>query len=167
MKRIVLKTYGKFIAFLLGIVGFAAGCDEPMDEYGVPSADFRASGAVISSETKDPVPNIRIVGKEKFSNISDTSFTDAQGKYQLDMKRITGFPIQLFAEDIDGEKNGTYSPDSLTVEWSDVTQIVPRDGWYAGTFEKKDANFALKYPKPEAMYGTFSAEYRKMNEENN
>lgn len=145
------------IALLMSLFGFIFGCDtgiEPVAEYGVPSADFKVQGSVKSAATGNPIPNIRVIVKEPFSIKADTSFTDASGHYPMEVKHIIGFPVTLYADDVDDTVNGEFKSDSLEVNWDDVTRIKKGDNnWYDGVYEKKDANFHLKSPESTARYG--------------
>lgn len=162
MKKIVLTTYTKIIAWFLSIIGFTAGCDIiPAAEYGTPSADFKAKGTVTDIETHKPISNIRVIGKSKFDYFADTAFTDANGNYNIDLRGIIGFPVKIYAEDVDGEKNGVFKPDSLEIEQRDTRQIKKGSGWYQGTFEKNDVNFKLKNDAATPMYGVPSAEFKQ------
>ena len=157
MTRIALRTYGKMIAFLLSLYGFLLGCNigvDPVVEYGVPSADFKVKGVVESAVTGEAITNIRVIVKEPYSMKADTTFTDAGGAYSMEAKHIIGFPVTLYADDVDGEANGMFSSDSMVVRWEDVTRIKKGDDrWYDGVFEKNDAHFSLKNVPALPMYG--------------
>jgi len=160
MKKIVLTTYGKMIALLMSLLGFIFGCGtgiDPIAEYGVPSADFRVRGEVKSAATGNTLPGIRMIVREPYTGIADTSFTDAGGVYSMEIKQIIGFPVTLYAEDIDGEVNGLYMPDSMVVRKEVATQIRKgNNSWYDGVYEKKGANFSLKALSVIPMYGVRS-----------
>jgi putative lipoprotein (rSAM/lipoprotein system) len=150
MKKLALKAYGKAVTAILSLIGVLAGCSKPgggiMAEYGTPSADFKAHGKVTNKETNQPVPDIRVIGKE-FGQ-ADTVYTDTRGNYTLDMKGIIGFPVKIRVDDVDGAKNGSLVSDSVSLQKKDVVQIKKGDGnWYDGAFEKDDADFALKPDK--------------------
>lgn len=163
MKKIALTTYTKIIAWFLSILGFTAGCDiiDPVVEYGVPSADFKANGTVTDAVNNKPIQNIRVIGKAVYGHDADTAFTDENGNYSVEMNGIIGFPVKIYAEDVDGALNGWYRPDSMQVEQRDTRQVKKGSGWYSGVFEKNDANLKLKYPTAIPMYGVPSAEYKE------
>lgn len=160
MKKIVLTTYGKIISLLIGLLGFISGCGtgtDPVAEYGVPSADFRVQGRVKSAATGNPVSGIRMIVREPYTGIADTAFTDTGGAYSMEIKQIIGFPVTLHAEDVDGDVNGMYNPDSMVVRKEDATRIRKGDNsWYDGVYEKKEANFSLKVSSVIPMYGVRS-----------
>ena len=163
MKKIALTTYTKIIAWFLSILGFTAGCDiiDPVVEYGVPSADFKAKGTVTDAVNNKPIQNIRIIGKAVHGQDADTAFTDANGNYTVEMKGIIGFPVKIYAEDVDDAANGYFRPDSMLVEQRDTKQVKKGSNWYSGVFEKNDANFQLKHSTPIHMYGVPSAEFNE------
>lgn len=164
MKRIALKTYAKIVAFLMSILGFIVGCGDSIVEYGVPSADFVAKGKVVDKATNQPIPNIQIVGKEDTGGtnpLTDTVFTKQDGTYTLEMNKVIGFPVKIYAEDVDGSANGLFAPDSMQITNKDVDRIKKGDGWYSGMYEKKDANFSLKKSVATPLYGVPSADYKE------
>ncbi|MDO5665096.1 MAG: radical SAM-associated putative lipoprotein [Bacteroidia bacterium] len=167
MKKIALNTYTKIIAWLLSVLGLNAGCGdtfEPRAEYGVPSADFRAKGTITDAKTNKPIQNIRVIGKPEYGYESDTAFTDENGNYSVEMKGIIGFPVKIYAEDVDGALNGWYNPDSLQVEQRDTRQVKKGNGWHSGVFEKNDANFILEH-RIVVEYGVPAATYKKIEEQ--
>lgn len=170
MKRIVLKTYGKFIAALLAFVSFMTGCDVitggGVAEYGVPSADFIVRGKVTDKESEKPINNIAIIRKTPTSPYgNDTVKTNANGEFKLNFTDYPKSDHWIYAEDLDGDANGgLYTPDSIKITSSTMKQTKKGSGiWNQGTFEKTDANFQLKHQSM-AMYGTPSAEYKKKEE---
>lgn len=94
MKKVALKTYAKIVTLLMSFVGFLTGCNfipNDIAEYGVPSADFIAKGKVVDKATNQPIPYIRIIGKEDvggFNPQTDTVFTKSDGTYTLEMNQI-------------------------------------------------------------------------------
>lgn len=149
MKKIVLKTYAKIVAALLGVVSFVAGCDlipsgDTRAEYGTPSADFVIKGKVVDKSSQKPIENIAIIRKMRSHGI-DTARTNAKGEYELKFNDFPGIDHWIFAEDLDGTENGgLYAPDSINVNSSTMQNIKKGSGWYKGAFEKNDVNFQLK-----------------------
>lgn len=163
MKKVVLTTYTKIIAWFLGIIGFSTGCEiiNPVAEYGTPSADFKAKGTVTDAVNNKPIPHIRVIGKAVHGYDADTVFTDAKGNYTVDMQGIFGLPVKIYAEDVDGDQNGAFIPDSMLIEQRDVKQVKKGTGWHDGAFEKTDANFKLKPDMPIPMYGIRGVEFKE------
>jgi putative lipoprotein (rSAM/lipoprotein system) len=154
MKKIALRTYGKMITLLMSLFGFITGCGEPLVEYGAPSADFKVQGSVKSAATGKAIPDIRVIAIAPFTMTTDTAITDTGGDYSMELRSIIGFPVTIYADDIDGEANGSYVSDSIVVKQEDATQIKKGDNnWDKGDFEKKDANFHLVNPQTTPMYG--------------
>jgi putative lipoprotein (rSAM/lipoprotein system) len=132
MKIKILKTYNVLIAGLLAMLGFATACDSK-DEYGTPSAKFIVNGKVKSSETDQPIENIRI------SMQGDTTYTDENGVYQVVDK--WGFPTDqtynIEFKDIDGELNGEFSDLDTIVEFKDPKFSNGDGDWYSGETSKE------------------------------
>lgn len=132
MKIRILKTYNVLLAGLLTILGFATACDSK-DEYGTPSAKFIVNGKVKSSETDQPIENIRV------SMQGDTTFTDANGVYQVVDK--WGFPTDqtynIEFQDIDGDAYGEFSDLDTIVEFKDPEFLDGDGNWYSGETSKE------------------------------
>lgn len=168
MKRVALKTYGKMVAFLLGIIGFFNGCNiipnGGIAEYGTPSADFVVKGKVTDQLTNLPIKNMAVIHKSRSSPYgNDTTLTNNKGEYELNFN-ITAFgaeDITVYASDIDGPQNDTYVGDTIKIKASELTRIKKGDGhWYDGKYEKTEINFKLSASV--AMYGVLSAEYKEI-----
>ncbi len=132
------KCYNALIAGLLAVLGFAS-CDkdDPIDEYGTPSAKFIINGNVRSAETNAAIENIRVIIP------GDTVLTDSDGNYQL---YSGGFPTdQTFAisfQDIDSVLNGKFQDIDTTIEFIDP-KFTGGDGhWYSGE-ASKDMNITM------------------------
>lgn len=132
MKIKILKTYNVLIAGLLAILGFTTACDSK-DEYGTPSAKFIVNGKVKSSETDQPIENVRITMQ------GDTTYTDVNGAYQVVDK--WGFPTDQTYNikflDIDGEANGEFSDLDTIVEFKDPKFTNGDGDWYSGETSKE------------------------------
>jgi putative lipoprotein (rSAM/lipoprotein system) len=141
MKIKILKTYNVLIAGLLAILGFTTACDSK-DEYGTPSAKFIVNGIVKSSGSDQPIENIRVTMK------GDTSYTDANGKYQVVDK--WGFPSDqtnnIKFQDIDGAVNGEFYDLDTIVEFKDPTFTGGDGHWYSGE-TSKDFDTKLTHKK--------------------
>ena len=171
MKKIVLTTYSKIIAWLLTIAGFAAACDsiEPRVEYGTPTADFVVKGKVTDKTTKQPIGNMAVINKARTSPYgNDTTKTNANGEYELKFKE-TSFGAEnltIYTSDLDGDANRAYLSDTVRIKASDLKPVKKGDKrWYAGTFEGT-ANFNLTENKLVAEYGVPAATYKKIEKDN-
>ena len=130
MKKLEIKffkTYNVIIAALLSLLGFSS-CEKNMvAEYGTPSATFIVQGTVESSDSNEPIENIRVIMQ------GDTAFTDGNGNYQV---IAGGFPgditYYIQFQDIDSELNGDYKDLESSVEFIDPEFINGDDHWYSG-----------------------------------
>ncbi len=131
IRKNFLRSTNALIAWLLAILGFGCSINMPV-EYGMPHADFIVKGNVTSTETKQPIENIR-VGMQ-----GDTVYTDKDGNYQV----VSGsYPDnQSFAisfQDIDEATNGSYQDVDTLVDFTN-TEFTGGDGhWYDGETTKE------------------------------
>jgi putative lipoprotein (rSAM/lipoprotein system) len=127
-----LSTFNVLIAGLLALLGFSYSCEEQVRMYGTPSAQFIVNGNIQSSETSEPIKNIRIIMDR------DTAFTDQAGNYQV---VEWSFPISdsfnLKAEDIDSTLNGEFEKLDTIVEFKDPKFIKGDGDWYMGETTKE------------------------------
>ena len=131
IKNGYLKFYNAVIIAFLALLGFSCSND-PVDEYGTPSAKFIVNGNVLSEESNEPVRNIRVVMQ------NDTAYTDQEGNYQV--ADNWGFPTDqtyiIKFSDIDNELNGAYHAIDTVVEFNDP-EFTGGDGkWYSGETTK-------------------------------
>lgn len=169
MKKFVLKSYSKIIAWILTALGLYTSCDitGPV-EYGTPTADFVVKGKVTDKSTQQPVKGIAVINKSYTSPYgNDTVRTDANGNYELEFT-ATAFgaeDLTVYASDTDGEENGAYLSDTIRIKSYELKRIAKKRGsWYNGKFEGK-ADFELKQATLIPMYGPPSAEYKEMKRE--
>ena len=169
MKKIVLKTYSKIIAWILTALGLYTSCDivEPA-EYGTPTADFVVKGTVTNARTQQPISDMTVINKSYTAPYgNDTVRTDANGNYELKFT-ATAFgaeDLTVYTSDTDGEENGAYLSDTIRIKSHELKQIEKRrKNWYNGKFEGK-ADFKLRQATMMPMYGIRSTEYRDMKRE--
>lgn len=169
MKKFVLRTYGKIIAWVLAVLGLHS-CDiTPAAEYGTPTADFVVKGKVNNAHNLQPIKDMAVIHKSDTAPYgNDTVRTDANGNYELKFKK-TAFgseDITVYASDIDGETNGTYHSDTIQIKAHEFKQVKKGGkNWYNGKFEGK-ADFSLiRDSGPIPMYGPPTAEYKEIKRE--
>jgi putative lipoprotein (rSAM/lipoprotein system) len=168
MKKFVLRTYGKIIAWVLTALGLYTSCDiiEPRVEYGSPSADFVVKGNVSDMQNLQPIEDMAVIRKSRTApHWNDTVRTDANGNYELEFTEVAfgAEDIWVYTSDID---KGEYQSDTIRINASELRQIGKRrKNWYNGKFEGK-ADFKLKKESgPHVMYGTLPAEYKEMKKD--
>lgn len=135
IKSNIFKKYNAIIAALIGLLGYSCsdGGDDPVVEYGTPSAKFIVKGKVVSAETKKGIENIRVI------MVNDTTFTDSEGKYQVVDEH--GFPVSqkytIKLQDIDGDLNGEFQDKESDVEFKDPKFTGGNGNWYSGETSKE------------------------------
>ncbi len=140
------------IGSLLGLLGFSGcedgifGKDEPMDMYGVPTADYIVKGTV-TDEAGNPIEGLHVtpyLHYYKFdSSKAPLATTAKDGTFKLDTIKGMRIPPIVVA-DQDGEANGGhFIPDTLTMNEFERIQLEDGTGWYDGVFELK-ADIKLK-----------------------
>lgn len=126
MKKKLIKISNAVLTLLLSALGFSAcGSSTQIDMYGVPSADFVISGKVTDSEN-NPIKNVQI------ATVTDTTKTDSEGKYLLEIDR--GFPADLKIEfkDIDKEENGSYETKQVVEKFKSSDFVGGEGDCYKG-----------------------------------
>lgn len=165
MKKIILKTYGKTIAYLLGLSGIITSC---IAEYGAPYADFIIKGKVTDAETSLPIPKVAIIRTfGDYTDYGDTIYTNASGEYTFSYEDFPNFSEEkmLVASDVDKEANGLYEGDTLKVRFAKNDRIKKGKGnWYEGVFEKVNQDFKLKRIETVAEYGVRPASFKEDEE---
>ena len=158
MKKLIIKSFDRFLLVLLGLIGFLTGCSSIINpipvEYGTPHAEYEIKGTVTDSLTAAPVQHARIIISQTYNEGDliapriDTlalKETDSTGKYDI---QIQDFPsdsitFQVTVVDIDGTANGG---DFVSQE-KDVlfkqSDLKGANGWYNGTTVKV-IDFKLK-----------------------
>lgn len=143
-----LKLVNRWIAGILAIFGFS-GCnnnDEPA-MYGTPLAVYHLSGKVQNS-SKEGLPNIKletqILSGVGFDSLPDTVITNSEGDFQTSFEWFPTQKIRIIATDIDGDKNGIYTKDSIDIVLSKNDYKGADGTWFAGEINKKELNIELK-----------------------
>ena len=138
---VISKTYTKILAILLAWLGYSCDILHPADEYGTPSATFKAKGTVVSQENDIPIEGIRAVLKTERGAAGygiDTIFTDSKGAFNLKSRKGEFAFNKLYVEltDVDGEKNGSFTDTDVVADYSNE-KFKGGDGhWYEGEAEK-------------------------------
>ena len=134
MKLKIAKTYNRFIAFLLWLLGIGStaalnGCIGGY-EYGSPHADFKING-MVTNQDNEKIPGIKV--KVDY----DSTYTDSDGKYNISVEAFPkdqNFYIQF--SDIDGGENGNYQTLDTVVVFVDP-EFKNGEGWYEGETSKE------------------------------
>lgn len=149
MKKFMIRFFDRLILALLAVAGLTTACDEPMVEYGTPTADYVIKGTVTDSITTQSIKNIRVIRELDENGVyGDTTYTDAKGCYQFS---FSGFPdehpeFRLKTEDIDGDQNGgEFENRKVIVQINSSDRTETGDNhWYLGKAVKKQ-DFKLHY----------------------
>lgn len=140
MKRSIIKLYDKILVFLLGLTGVLTGCEGPVNEYGTPTAEYELKGTVVDKETKEPIPELRVIRKYyPESEMGDTIYTSRQGEYKfvyVDAPCVD--TVYLKVEDADGKDNlGNFETKELNVVFTDDDwEFKNKKGWNKGKLTK-------------------------------
>jgi len=154
MKKIYrpfLKGTNWALVGLLSLLGFScdndSGNDLPAPEYGVPYTQYTIKGKV-TDEGGNGIPDIEVRAKTGY-DYSSAPYeagkvkTDAQGKYQMTIDTFTRQTIGVIAEDIDGEINGSFQPDSVFIPKEEIILEGGDNNWFEGEGSKV-VDFTLK-----------------------
>ena len=139
MRKRVLRTSNKILAFLLATLGFASACKDAVmvAAYGSPHADFIVKGNIFSAKDNTTIKGIRVIAKvSDYANDCDTVKTDATGNYSIKVSSFPDTKVKLNLTDIDGVDNGSFEPLDTLVTFTNA-KFTGGDGhWYSGTTEK-------------------------------
>ena len=130
------------VSALLASLGFycilpAPAYGTPPNEYGSPSATFKARGFVVSEEDDSPIEGIRVELKRTISSFYaiDRTYTGSDGFFFL---QGSDFPVRkLYVEfiDVDGETNGLFERKVIEADYSNETFTGSSGAWYDGSAE--------------------------------
>ncbi len=143
MKKSFAKLTAAIGPALLTMLGFS-GCKDVFEgycEYGTPNCDFKVDLTVVDEAGKG-IKGIRVVPSEQLTYRKDTLYTDENGKAVGNYAQVWPYDeVKFYFDDVDGEANGSFKRDSLTVKAEKL-----KDGsghWYEGEFALKGTK-ALK-----------------------
>ncbi len=138
MKKSFAELTAAIGSALLSMLGFS-GCDggirENRCEYGVPQCDFKVDLTVVDESGK-AVKGIRVTPSEqRLTYGKDPLYTDENGKAAGNYDRVWPYDeVKFYFDDVDGEANGSFKRDSLTVK---AEKLKGGSGWYEGEFALK------------------------------
>jgi putative lipoprotein (rSAM/lipoprotein system) len=153
--RPFIKGTNWALAGILTLLGFSRCGDKyGPDEYGTPWANYTIKGAVVDKATGKPIEGIQVnivtndepmvmygppwtgySPKEAVKPEDWTTLTNAKGEFELSNTPEWG-QIPVAVTDIDGEKNGSFVPDTLAVDYENAKQTEKGQGWYRGEYTK-------------------------------
>ena len=145
-----LTSYNVILTALMALLGFATSCERfGGTEYGVPHASFIVKGKIVSAESNNPVPNIKVrMQIDSLSVQHDSAYSDSKGNYQV--VDAFGFPIShsylITFTDIDGAANGEFQTLDTVVEFKDPVYTGGDGHWNSGETQK-EFNVVLKPKK--------------------
>lgn len=134
-----LKLLNLFTSTILGIL-FSSSCQMNAVAYGMPHADYKVSGTIVSSDHNLPIKNLLVAIKDTFEpyGIHDSTKTDSLGKFSLE---YSGPPwdstFDLNVIDVDSTENGTFSAKDTIFSIPESELKGGNGPWYAGHGEKK------------------------------
>ena len=127
---------------LLGLLGFSCdGIGETPDEYGTPWATYQFRGRVLDASNQ-PIGNLRVKAIPANDDMAlcarDTTRTDAEGNFQIEMSYFPTNHFKIVIEDTDGEANGGLFVDKTTqIEIDDSEYKESYGNWFKGKVTRK------------------------------
>ena len=164
MAKKIKKGFLRVLSGLLTVLGVSSvitACGEesvdmygmpPAPEYGVPTNVYVLEGTVTGTDGT-PIKGIGVgvVNPNYDPNYTspdyyycDTTATDKDGNYKLEW-RWSGTTFYIYAVDIDGEKNGSYSDKLVQVEFTsdDFTGISTNSYYEDKNYKITNKNISL------------------------
>ncbi len=138
MKKSFAELTAAIGSALLSMLGFS-GCDGNINgslcEYGTPHCDFKVDLTVVDESGK-AVKGISVTPSEqRLTHDKDTLYTDENGKAVGSYDNVWPYDeVKFYFDDVDGEANGSFKRDSLTVK---AEKLKGGRGWYEGEFALK------------------------------
>jgi putative lipoprotein (rSAM/lipoprotein system) len=111
----------------------------PAPMYGMPNADYKVSGTVLSADQNLPIKGLSISIRDTMntSGIIDSTETDSLGRYSM---QFSGFPREntwdLKVKDIDSIENGSFITKDTIISIPESDLQEPSGNWYKGHGEK-------------------------------
>lgn len=136
MKKSFAKLTAAIGPALLTMLGFS-GCEDVNGrcEYGTPNCDFKVDLTVVDENGKG-IKGIRVVPSERLTYDKDTLYTDETGKAVGNYDQAWPYDeVKFYFDDVDGEANGSFKRDSLTVKAEKLKE--GSGNWYEGEFALK------------------------------
>ena len=128
------RTMQGFWFAILGVLGFSACDNPPLDMYGSPTVDFMVKGKVTDSEGT-PIKGIVISSKRGLSD-DLSAVTDENGEFITNQIHQTGFYGTLVFTDVDGADNGgDFATCEKDLSALPKTLVKDGEGWYEGEYE--------------------------------
>jgi putative lipoprotein (rSAM/lipoprotein system) len=116
-------------------------------EYGSPYADYTVKGKVTDKLTGNPLKGIRVGYSPLFDGMDGdgtppifvpnaSTLTNIEGEFKITSPNDywRGTVVSVYVDDIDGEANGSYASDTLSVDFKNAPQIGKPDGLYEGEY---------------------------------
>lgn len=125
-REIFLKIFNRIFILIITFLGFSC-IDDPVDEYGMPTADFKLSGTIIDENTLNALSNIGVVMQ------NDTVYSNETGEYEIIVGETPDnqiYNVQFL--DLDGDLNGKYLPKDTIVDYLDINFQSADGNWYEG-----------------------------------
>lgn len=135
-----LNWINYLLGCLLGLLGFSCDGEEigkTTFEYGTPWATYQFKGRAFDASNQ-PINNLRVKAVPANSDLAtdeirDTTRTDAEGNFQIEMSNFPTNHFKLIIEDTDGEANGGLFIDKTTQIEIDDSEYKESDGnWFKG-----------------------------------
>jgi putative lipoprotein (rSAM/lipoprotein system) len=150
----ISKIYRILISGLLGLLGFTAGTcflggeyGSPADEYGTPSASYKAKGVVVSESDDSPIKGIRAELKRNYT--IDTAHTNSTGSFSLSGSEFPHEKLYVELTDVDGEENGSFAKMVIEADYTNKTFTGGDGNWYSGVAEIDLGTIRMTPEKPE------------------
>lgn len=151
MKKSYLTLVNSLLVVILGFFGFQS-CDkskESPDMYGTPTADYKVTGRIVSSESGEAIPGIRVVVQQyraegvndEYIYKSDTLFSATSGHFEYTQGGTGWDKVRLKADDVDGVENGHFKSLERSIEFTSKPEGA--SGWYKGMFTEDLGNVPL------------------------
>jgi putative lipoprotein (rSAM/lipoprotein system) len=147
----ISKIYRILISVLLALFGFSCGKGvnggDPVNEYGTPSASYKAKGVVVSESDDSPIKGIRAELKRDYT--IDTAHTNSEGSFFLKGEEFPRQKLYVVLTDVDGAENGSFAQKVIEADYTNETFTGSSGNWYEGEAEIDLGTIKMQPEEPE------------------
>ena len=131
--------YSQLLSFCLVLLGFnSCQKDDPVDEYGVPSAKYRVKGKIVSKGTPNtPIKDIRVVminnvEENEYEYVrGDTTYTNSNGTFDITREDFPQNKFKIKIDDVDEDANGSFDNQTIIIDFENEN-YTGGNSWYKG-----------------------------------
>jgi len=140
LKKLLRKSKYSFLikqnailAFIISLLGFMPACHHM--EYGIPTAEYILKGKVKSTNTNQPIENIKVSSSGNYNN--PVVYTNNEGYFSIHFNGDAYSKNYTYIfQDTDSLQNGNYKDKDTIISFEGIALTGGNGKWDEGTAEK-------------------------------